>query len=176
MRAPRRRVGLGLLLALLALGLAVRWWRGEAGAPAGGEGQGPAPAPSRTAASAPGAAAGPAAAPGPAASAPGGPGAPAAPPAGERRYALEPDAGVAPEVARLVPEVLRCAGDQALRAPPRLALEVTPVTRDGGRGGRVVVSSSWQDPYLAACVEDVFEELGVPPGTGPWVLRLSLVR
>jgi hypothetical protein len=62
-------------------------------------------------------------------------------------------------------EVHRCLVDQDTRAPAHV--EVTVVFRPTPSGGfdGVVVKPSWQDPYLEACVEDVFAEVRwVPSG------------
>jgi hypothetical protein len=82
-----------------------------------------------------------------------------------------PDAGLSypPQLAvplRVVEPLVRtCFVDEQQRAPDQVSVTVrfTP-TRDGGFSG-VSVSTSWQDPYLTACVEDVFAEMGwVPSG------------
>lgn len=62
-------------------------------------------------------------------------------------------------------QVATCFDDEHLRAPKGVELTVafTP-TRDGAFA-QVTVTSSWQDPYLQACVEDVFAETHwVPAG------------
>jgi hypothetical protein len=61
------------------------------------------------------------------------------------------------------PQVRTCFADQRARAPAEVSITVTfTPTRDGGFAG-VAVSTSWQDPYLTACVEDVFDEVGFHP-------------
>lgn len=56
-------------------------------------------------------------------------------------------------------EVRRCLLDQASRAPLRVAVTVAFRPTDGGGFEQVTVHPDWQDPYLEACVEDVFAEL-----------------
>lgn len=68
-------------------------------------------------------------------------------------------------------EVHRCLIDQDTRAPAHV--EVTVVFRPTPSGGfeGVVVKPSWQDPYLEACVEDVFAEVRwVPSGRETFAL------
>lgn len=52
-------------------------------------------------------------------------------------------------------EVERCFLDRKLKAPHQVRVEFTPTPE--GTFGRVVVSE--QNPYLAACIEDVFAEM-----------------
>lgn len=96
---------------------------------------------------------------------------PPLPPAGEgpgEGEALDaglPDAGRAlpPElraaITAVLPEVLQCFRDQKLRRPTEVKVFFTP-TRDGGFE-RVRVNE--QNPYLAACLEDVFAEVSWTP-------------
>ncbi len=79
------------------------------------------------------------------------------------------DAGgdeVSPELAAPVkavtPEILRCFADQRahLSGVQRLAVGFTP-TSDGGFAGVRVPTGG--NPYLSACVEDVFEEVHFTP-------------
>jgi hypothetical protein len=89
-------------------------------------------------------------------------------PAQAAGYVLDLDGGVPPELraplAAVSPQVVRCLDDQAERAPARVVVTVAFTPTDGGHFARVAVSSSWQDPYLAACVEDVFAEVRFSPG------------
>lgn len=87
-----------------------------------------------------------------------------------------PDAGPSylPHLAvplRVVEPLVRtCFVDEQQRAPDQVSVTVsfTP-TRDGGFSG-VSVSTNWQNPYLTACVEDVFAETGwVPSGAETFV-------
>lgn len=61
-------------------------------------------------------------------------------------------------------EVRHCFLDQADRMHRAVQVRVgfRPLP-DGGFEGAVVEGSTWQDPYLSACIEDVFEELGYTP-------------
>ncbi|HEY1088462.1 MAG TPA: hypothetical protein VGE37_12230 [Archangium sp.] len=81
-------------------------------------------------------------------------------PAGERE-----DAGVSfpPELraplTAVLPHVKRCFSDQDLKSPHAIRVSFTP-TRDGGFSG---VRVDEQNPYLAACLEDVFDEVSWHP-------------
>jgi hypothetical protein len=61
------------------------------------------------------------------------------------------------------PEVRLCFEDQRARAPADLSVTVrfTP-TPDGGFE-HISLKSSWQDPYLEACLHDVFAEVSFTP-------------
>lgn len=96
--------------------------------------------------------------------------APPAPPPPPRAEAVA-DAGavepalpraIAAPVAAVTPEVLRCFDDQRahLHEVQRLAVDFTPLP-DGGFGGVRVPHLS--NPWISACVEDVFEEVGFSP-------------
>jgi hypothetical protein len=62
-------------------------------------------------------------------------------------------------------EVKRCLVDQGTRAPRRVDVEVAFHPTRSGTFAEVSVRPSWQDPYLEACVEDVFAEVHwVPSG------------
>lgn len=69
---------------------------------------------------------------------------------------------LAAPVKAVTPEILRCFGDQRahLSGVQRLAVSFTP-TSDGGFA-RVRVPTGG-NPYLSACVEDVFEEVHFMP-------------
>lgn len=56
-------------------------------------------------------------------------------------------------------EARRCLSDASPLRPITIEVHFTP-TRDGGFTG---VSSNAQDPMIAACLEDVFEELSFDP-------------
>ncbi len=82
------------------------------------------------------------------------------------------DAGVEdeplpPEVAAplraITPEFTRCFADVGSRAqaPVDVTLRFRP-TRDGGFSD-TELTSTWQDPYLTACLTDVLEEVGWAP-------------
>lgn len=79
---------------------------------------------------------------------------------------LTPDAGVAlhPALQAVRPEVELCLKDQGERVPANAHLDVdfTP-TRDGGYE-HVHIHLSWQNPWLEACLEDVFDQVGWVPG------------
>jgi hypothetical protein len=87
----------------------------------------------------------------------------AAPPPGA------PDAGprwpreLAAPLAAVTPEVLRCIDDQRAHLGGALRLEVRFRPLPDGGFSEVQVAST-QNPYIAACVEDVFAELGYVPG------------
>jgi hypothetical protein len=80
-------------------------------------------------------------------------------PAGER----ENDVAFPPEVRAplnaVLPHVKRCFSDQDLKSPHAIRVSFTP-TRDGGFSG---VRVDEQNPYLAACLEDVFDEVSWHP-------------
>lgn len=86
-------------------------------------------------------------------------------PQGREDRRLELDAGrpLPPElrapVTAVLPEVLQCFRDQRLRRPAEVKVFFTP-TRAGGFE-RVRVNE--QNPYLAACLEDVFAEVSWTP-------------
>jgi hypothetical protein len=185
---PRRRellLALGVLApfgALVALGLAA-WQPGPAA---------PLPTPVNPASGGPPREASPR--PGDGGGAPGeqrAPGGQRAPgeqrPAGarSRAFALDLDGGdyppaLAAPLRAVAAEVVRCAEDQAGRAPARLAVDVDFQPTPDGRFIRVSVASSWQDPYLTACVEDVFAEVPFTPSGmetfAPAAFRFTLVR
>lgn len=82
-----------------------------------------------------------------------------------------PPPALAPELAAPVTavqgEVQRCFEDQHLRVRHDVTIHFTP-TRDGGFE-RVVVGEN-NNPYLAACLEDVFAEVAFSP-TGAETFR-----
>lgn len=59
----------------------------------------------------------------------------------------------------VLPEVRQCFRDQKLKSPRQVKVRFTP-TRDGGFE-KVEVDD--QNPYLAACLEDVFAEVAWHP-------------
>lgn len=62
-------------------------------------------------------------------------------------------------------QVATCFDDEQLRAPKGVELTVAFTPTREGAFAQVTVTSSWQDPYLQACVEDVFAETHwVPEG------------
>ncbi len=69
---------------------------------------------------------------------------------------------LAAPLAAVTPEVMRCFDDQRahLREVQRLEVRFRPL-QDGGFSEVRVAST--QNPYIAACVEDVFDELGYVP-------------
>jgi hypothetical protein len=80
-----------------------------------------------------------------------------------------PDEPLPPELAApigaITPEFTRCFDDQRSRAqaPVDVTLRFRP-TRDGGFAD-TELTSTWQDPYLTACLTDVLDEVGwVPTG------------
>lgn len=103
------------------------------------------------------------------------PSTPAAPaPVAAPRAVGELDAGRSPEppawpralaapLAAVAPEVHRCFADarERLRAPVTTKVRFTP-TRDGGFAG-VAIETTAPDPWMKACVEDVFEEVRYAP-------------
>lgn len=94
--------------------------------------------------------------------------APAPPRTAETPAAADAGRPIPPELAAPLSavrtEVLRCFTDQRARAPGPVTVTMafTP-TRDGGFSGVTVERTSWEDPYLRACLEDVFEELSFEP-------------
>jgi hypothetical protein len=90
---------------------------------------------------------------------------------------LNKDAGTPPPVAKtapplpefppelaaplkaVLPEVRRCFADQHLKAPHDVRVRFTP-TRDGGF---TAIQVDEQNPFLAACLEDVFAEVSWHP-------------
>ncbi len=65
----------------------------------------------------------------------------------------------------VLPEVRRCFTDQHLKAPHEVNIHFTP-TRNGGFDQ---VQVDEQNPYLAACLEDVFAEVSWhPDGRQTW--------
>jgi hypothetical protein len=66
---------------------------------------------------------------------------------------------VAAPLAAVTPEINRCFADQHLKARREVKVRFTP-TRDGGFE-KVEVDE--QNPYLAACLEDVFAEIAWKP-------------
>ncbi len=66
---------------------------------------------------------------------------------------------LSPPLAAVAPEVQRCFADQARHDLTQVRVRFTP-TRDGGFVG---VAVDTQDPYLAACIEDVFAEVAWHP-------------
>ena len=69
-----------------------------------------------------------------------------------------PPALTAP-LSAVLPEVRRCFADQHLKARHEVRVRFTP-TRDGGFDE---VEVTEQNPYLAACLEDVFSEVAWHP-------------
>jgi hypothetical protein len=67
-------------------------------------------------------------------------------------------------VAPLEPQVRRCFSDAHVRG--RIHVRFTP-QRDGGFEGITVDQNSTQNPYLAACVEDVLQGAAFQPSPGP---------
>lgn len=69
---------------------------------------------------------------------------------------------LAAPLAAVTPEVMRCFDDQRahLREVQRLEVRFRPLPDGGFSEVRV---ASTQNPYIAACVEDVFDELGYVP-------------
>jgi hypothetical protein len=59
-------------------------------------------------------------------------------------------------VAIVTPQIRQCLLDQSPRGHSEVKVRFTPLV-DGGFGDLVAET---QDPYLAACVQDVFEEAG----------------
>ena len=59
----------------------------------------------------------------------------------------------------VLPEVRQCFVDQHLKAPHEVRVRFTP-TRDGGFTG---IQVDEQNPFLAACLEDVFAEVSWHP-------------
>jgi hypothetical protein len=59
----------------------------------------------------------------------------------------------------VLPEVRRCFADQHLKATHEVRVRFTP-TRDGGFTG---IQVDEQNPFLAACLEDVFAEVAWHP-------------
>jgi hypothetical protein len=88
----------------------------------------------------------------------GGPGSPHAASGQATRFPPELDA----PLTAVLPEVKRCFDDQRLERPHEVRVRFTP-TRDGGFD-RVEVDE--QNPYLQACLEDVFAEVTWHP-SGP---------
>ena len=80
--------------------------------------------------------------------------------------ASEQAPGFPPELAApltaVLPEVKRCFADQRLKRPHEVRVRFTP-TRDGGFDQ---VEVAEQNPYLQACLEDVFAEATWHP-SGP---------
>ena len=70
--------------------------------------------------------------------------------------------GVPAELRPLLPEVKRCFADQHLKTRHEVKVRYTP-TPDGGFAN---VQVDEQNPYLAACLEDVFAELAWQPDGG----------
>ncbi|MDP1822671.1 MAG: hypothetical protein Q8L48_05500 [Archangium sp.] len=79
---------------------------------------------------------------------------------GERSPVFPP--GLAAPLTAVLPEVKRCFADQHLKQLHEVRVRFTP-TRDGGFD-RVEVDE--QNPYLQACLEDVFAEVAWHP-SGP---------
>ncbi len=78
--------------------------------------------------------------------------------------AVPPPRDVEAVVTALLPEVKHCIADQQHRIEDTLKLKVRfTAQRDGGLQGYSLVSSNWQDPYLEACLEDVFAEMHFTP-------------
>jgi hypothetical protein len=67
-----------------------------------------------------------------------------------------------PELQPLLPEVKRCFADQHFKTRHEVKVRFTP-TPDGGFSN---VQIDEQNPYLAACLEDVFAELTWQPDGG----------
>ncbi len=67
-------------------------------------------------------------------------------------------------LAAVEPHIRRCLEDHASHG--QLTVRFTP-QRDGGFGDLAILSNESRSPYLAACVEDVFEEVGFTPSPGP---------
>lgn len=69
---------------------------------------------------------------------------------------------LAAPIAAVTPEVLRCFDDHRahLHEPQRLEVRFTPLP-DGGFGG--VLVATHPNPWVSACVEDVFDEVGFAP-------------
>jgi hypothetical protein len=82
------------------------------------------------------------------------------------------DAGIAAPVvntpptllAPLEPQVRRCFAENHLTG--RIRVRFTP-QRDGGFSGITVDQNSTQNPYLAACVEDLLQTATFRPSPGP---------
>lgn len=98
---------------------------------------------------------------------------PARPPPAAAAGSASADAGVVEEppppeleapLRAVAGEVRHCLLDQADRMHRVVQVRVgfRPLP-DGGFEGGVVEGTTWQDPYLSACIEDVFEELGYVP-------------
>ncbi|MBL8920420.1 MAG: hypothetical protein JNJ54_16270 [Myxococcaceae bacterium] len=96
------------------------------------------------------------------------PGAPATPPTAQAPAAREPSGApalpreLAAPVTAVTPEVLRCFEDHRahLHAPQHLEVRFTPLP-DGGFGSVQVPTHA--NPWVSACVEDVFDEVSFVP-------------
>jgi hypothetical protein len=91
--------------------------------------------------------------------APGDAGANAGADAGER---VDVPPELAGPLSAVTPEVLRCFDDQRahLREPQRLEVRFTPLPDGGFAGVRV---GTHANPWVTACIEDVFAEVGFAP-------------
>ncbi len=78
--------------------------------------------------------------------------------------AVPPAPALPPLVAPLEPQVRRCFTDNHLTG--RIHVRFTP-QRDGGFGAITVDRNSTQNPYLAACVEDLLQTAAFQPSPGP---------
>ena len=85
-------------------------------------------------------------------------------PKGEGTSSVTPPSApeLPPELQPLLPEVKRCFADQHFKTRHEVKVRYTP-TRDGGFQD---VQVDEQNPYLAACLEDVFAELTWQPDGG----------
>lgn len=81
--------------------------------------------------------------------------------AGPEAEPLPPE--IAEPIRAITPEFTRCFADQRSRAQAQVdvTLKFRP-TRDGGFA-ETSLTSTWQDPYLTACLTDVLEEVGFHP-------------